>query len=256
MPMKMIKNLLALGLFSILSTGPSAMAMYNGVRVNPLDKQIIKSTVYLEIIGSDGSGGVCTGSLIRPHIILTAAHCVPENLASLHIGFYDGPNKFSVRSASSVLVHGGYDGTATQNDLALIYFPGSIPKGHAPIKILDRPQALLDSVFFVTPNTIAGYGVTKYGKGDSGTLRKTNVVFDGHHSDTISLFDLNENSSSACSGDSGGPAMIYDNGELKLWGVASFVDAPLCENHSYYTLASQHLDWITKSSNKLLSNAK
>lgn len=114
---------------------------------------------------------ICTGSLIAPNIVMTAAHCVPDKASDVKIVFSTNIDETINAREQDILKE--YVLTATDfktapgwnpknetievdtADLALIKFKGSIPKGYKVATFLADSSALKigNSV------TVAGFGV-------------------------------------------------------------------------------------------------
>ncbi|MDD4974862.1 MAG: trypsin-like serine protease [Bacteriovorax sp.] len=161
-------------------------------------------------------------------------------------------------------------------DIALVKFKGKIPAGYRPATFL-ADASLLKIGNMVT---VAGFGVNivsskkidpnkyphldeaiEYGEvlcddengknincveidtdGD-GILRTTTAPISSTQTTEIIL---DERKSGTCSGDSGGPAYIRQNGEFYLFGVTSRGSA-LCDEVGVYTNALYYRPWIAET---------
>lgn len=187
-----------------------------------------------------------------------------------------------IRHSDKVVVHEDYEydykkqPKMNQSDIGLVYFRGTIPEGYSPAEVMmDEHLIKKEQV-----TTIAGYGINKiigsevkykkskqfqdeidagevmcdyevtdvdgdptcleiYTDGD-GLLRKTqaNIKFI-----YASEFVLDEKKSGTCSGDSGGPLYIEENGQKYLAGITSR-GTLLCNEDGVYTSVPAFLDWI------------
>lgn len=193
-----------------------------------------------------GDSYLCSGTLIRPDVVLTAAHCLQETTpASTHVYFGEDINGtgdwFTV---SDVHPHAGYIGDG--DDIGLVRLVGSSTV--APIPTLPAGTALtvgMDLGF-------SGFGLTE--TDSSGVklrvARPLGLVCDGPAS-----CDLGGNhvvprgiayyteSGGPCTGDSGGPAFVDVGGVEYVAGVSSYGDSD-CTVYGVSTLVSAYSTWI------------
>ncbi len=222
---------------------------------DPINKSVV--AVYDEKRGS-----LCTGSLLRDNLVMTAAHCVEDGIEGQVILF--GANIRSAKHRRPVVdgvMHGTFrrqsaNSSINWGDIALIRFEGTVPQGYAPSEILR------DSSRLKTGRTVflAGYGLSDGVENTgSGTLRKVYTrIGDGDYSATEILIDQRRGHG-ACRGDSGGPAYVKIGKNYYLWGVTSRgsgVNARSCKVNSIYTNALALMPWLLDAKARLMDRKK
>lgn len=187
----------------------------------------------------------CSGTIISQNVVLTAAHCLPHVSNDHYVVF--GLNERSsdlqarriVRKAAHEKYVGWFPATAKDvYDIGLVQFSGGLPSGYRPMPLLPDDSILQPG----TEVLMVGYGVNNgMTQSGSGTLRYTFIRIAEYHGQTEVKTD--ETQSGSCNGDSGGPGLIYLNGQYYLWGATSRGDAR-CRNHGIYTKATSYRAWI------------
>ena len=181
--------------------------------------------VYAQQPGSD-AGFLCTGSVIAPTVILTAAHCVSPSETGRNATFTvltsaninrGGGQQLAVREVhanprwSARNLDGGHD-----QGIVILGEPTSLP-----VLPFNRQALAADSVG--KPLRIVGYGLNNGARQTGAGVKRQ--VLTKLQSIAAMLIGVGDSRHGTCNGDSGGPAFMKIDGVETIVGVTSYGNA-------------------------------
>lgn len=249
-PMKILPRIIA-GLALLLSVPAHAIVGGGAPSAEGVGRSVVT------IVGSRGN--FCTGALIAPKLVLTAAHCVQPG-AEYKVVEY-GPDRQPVlQDVRKVAIHPGFNmqamlGHRATADVALLQL-GAAVRGKTPTALgMPNIPIIVGSRFI-----IAGIGVTVRGDGKSGgTIRAAGLVATGKPGTLqIRLIDPVSQGArdglGACTGDSGGPVFEDKDSDPVIIGVVSWSTGPNgsagCGGMTGVTPLTLYRDWILQTAQK------
>jgi hypothetical protein len=223
--------------------------------------------VMLYAVTGDGGRVFCTGSYYAPRVVVTAAHCIPENIYQMFVYYgndfeqdlsqltSDGfiglippaigaPSNWS--QADSWQVHPAYDPSLNSADIATVFLDRKPPFDPLPLyrnRVNSGVPVTITgwgSNSTPTPVTGAGYGVQRTGN----TITMGSPTAADYHADDPNPGMLNAAVrqtvvktngaapySNGCFGDSGGPLLLTQYGQTYVAGVGYWTGLS-CETYN------------------------
>jgi secreted trypsin-like serine protease len=227
------------------------------------------------LAGWDGDGNgtreslaQCTGTVIAPQWVISAAHCAFQPNGRLIdamvtvTGVADPLDAArETIAADQVIVHPSWNPWTLNGDVLLIHLQSASSRPPMP---LARPDRAYEAPLAV-PNS-AGWGAL-----DEDATLFTNVLQEAHlalrtNADCVAvapMFDAatqrcagTKDATGACVGDSGGPLVVFDpaTGAPALWGVTSYgpqirLGLPVCSLRApaVFTWVPAFVSWIAQT---------
>ena len=224
-----------------LAAGSSPPAAVVGGSENA--SPIVRSAVMVQ----NTRGGVCSGVVIAPDVVLTAAHCVAGG-GEFRVHWRGDDGQPVLIPPAARVVHPGYVANAVAErrrsiDLALLRTPTDLPGRYGPIALSSDRPAKAERV------TLGGYGVAREGDARStGTFRTVALAaVEPYGPSSILLWASGSPGAGACEGDSGGPILGASGTVAAVTSWAAGSGKRGCGGMSQGVLVAPQRAWIDRT---------
>lgn len=242
----MIKHLIVLLSLTVVACGqpptntPRSLATTSAIIGGTHDTSASPVVLIRARLGIDT--GYCSGVIVSPHVVLTAGHCTSVAGATYSIFIGDdlatqgdmADLNFAVRSRRA---HPRYDQTTYAYDIGVIVTEAALPRQPAGLN-----RTPLDSSFVGHAAKLVGFGQTI--AGDEASIGKRNVAQSTFAAVDPPGYVTFRGTPNICLVDSGGPALMEQDGQDVVAAIHHAVSASTCDGEGYSVRVDVVLDFI------------
>jgi hypothetical protein len=213
----------------------------------------------------NSNGELCSGAMIAPDLVLTAAHCVLQRAAYRVVGVDRSFRPRAVMAVAAAMHPAFVPGTTPRTqpgvDLAILKLAQPLGPDFTPLDVYASGR-----IGRGDPVALAGFGVAVDGRSATArTLRETRLVTLGPYpaaNRVLAVVDEERLAevpgAGACRGDSGGPILGGGAGRYQLLGIVSWSSGPFgmptespCGGVTAVTPVAEHTSWIAARASDL-----